>query len=650
MGERPLTLSGYDDAVELLLDRVGPHVRLAAPLGLGKPHGLINAIYRRVAADESLSLRLMTALSLTPPTPKNALEKRFLGPFLERHFGADFEPLAHVADQKRGVLPANVRIEEFYLQSGALMNVAVAQRDYVSLNYTHVARAVAERGANALVQLVAREPGGERLSLSSNPDLTFDLIDALAAEGRPPMLRIAVVHPDLPFLGGDAAVDPDFFDAVLGHPAPVPQLFGLVRQPVDDAEHAIGLHASTLVRDGGTLQIGIGALSDALCHGLRLRHTDNANYRKIIRALPCHEYGEEVRRRWGGLDPLPQGLFGASEMITDGFAHLVDAGVIRRTVVDDIELMRRDAGGHATVQDRARLEREGQWLHAAFFAGSKDFYRWLRDLDAERRARIAMTRVSRINELYGRHEELERLQRRDARFFNTCMMMTALGAAVSDALEDGRVVSGVGGQYNFVAMAHALDDGRSVLLLRATRDSGGRARPNIVWNYGHTTIPRHLRDIAISEYGIADLRGLGDEDCIKAMLSIADARFQDDLAERAKEAGKLSPDFRIPDGWRRNTAERLKEALAPFRASGALPDYPLGSDFSEVEKRLVRALGWLKPRGATRIGKLRLLGEAMRHGRSADHAALERMDLAAPHGLRERLLRRLVALALRRTA
>ena len=48
------------------------------------------------------------------------------------------------------------------------------------------------------------------------------------------------------------------------------------------------------------------------------------------------------------------------------------------------------------------------------------------------------------------------------------MMATALGDAVSDGLEDGRIVSGVGGQYNFVAMAHALDDARSVLMFRVT--------------------------------------------------------------------------------------------------------------------------------------------------------------------------------------
>src|SRR3546814_3236219 len=87
---------------------------------------------------------------------------------------------------------------------------------------------------------------------------------------------------------------------------------------------------------------------------------------------------------------------------------------------------------------------------------------------------IGMTRISHINELYGGQETLERLQRREARFFNTCMMTNLLGAATSDALDNGQVVSGVGGQYNFVAMAHALRESRSTLMLRAVRESGDR--------------------------------------------------------------------------------------------------------------------------------------------------------------------------------
>src|SRR5690606_7622936 len=112
-------------------------------------------------------------------------------------------------------------------------------------------------------------------------------------------------------------------------------------------------------------------------------------------------------------------------------------------------------------------------------------------------------------------EALERLQRREARFFNTCMMTTLMGAAVSDGLEDGRIVSGVGGQYNFVAMAHALEESRSILMFRALRDTPRGAQSSVVSHYGHVTIPRHLRDLAITEYGIADLRDRSDAECIE---------------------------------------------------------------------------------------------------------------------------------------
>src|SRR5690606_24810166 len=173
------------------------------------------------------------------------------------------------------------------------------------------------------------------------------------------------------------------------------------------------------------------------------------------------------------------GLYGCSEMVNEGFKRLVETGVIRRKVVDDEALMRRIADGTANLGDQARLERDGEYLHGAFYLGSPAFYRWLRDLPADERRAIGMRRISLINELQRGQETLARLQRRDARFFNSCMMATALGAAVSDGLEDGRVVSGVGGQYNFVDMSNALDGARSVLMFRAVRDDTGKAASNV---------------------------------------------------------------------------------------------------------------------------------------------------------------------------
>lgn len=643
-------LDDLQAATDLILQRVPGELRIGAPLGLGKPHRLLNALYHRVAADPARPMHIYTALSLDPPSPAAGLEGRFLAPFAQRHFGKDFPRLAYVEAMRRDALPAHIQVEEFYMQSGAMLRSRQAQRAYTSLNYTMAADAVAQRAPNLVVQKVAREPAGQRLSLSCNNDLTQDLLDAIARRRLPRPLMVAEVDPLLPWMDGSAVVPADFFDLVIEPPAPYPQLFALPRQPVGDADYAIGLYASTLVRDGGTLQIGIGALADALSHALVLRHTDNARYRAVLDALDPKLAAHPLVREHGGLGPFEQGLYGCSEMLNEGFRRLVQTGVIRRRVHDDAALMQRLHDGSADAADHARLEAEGEFLHGAFYLGSAEFYDWLRTAGDGRHG-VGMRRISEINQLYGGHEALERLQRRDARFFNSCMMATALGAAVSDGLEDGRIVSGVGGQYNFVAMAHALEDARGVLMFRASRqETGGKRESNVRWAYGHTTIPRHLRDVYVSQYGIADLLGVTDEDCAIAMTAIAEAPFQSGLIEAAKAARKLRTDFVAPAQWQRNTPEYLAQALAPFRRDGTLPDYPLGSDFSEVEQRLLRALAWLKGGSANFPGKLRLVLSALAGPLAADDAALQRMSLQAPRGLGEKLQARLLRHALARTA
>lgn len=648
----PQHVTDLDAAVDWLLARTDGPLRIGAPLALGKPHRLLNALYTRIENDPSRPLQLYTALSLNPPKAKgDGLEARFMAPFVERHFGDDFPRLLYADAVLRDALPAHVQVEEFYMQSGALLGSSQAQRNYTSLNYTHAADAVAQRAPNVIVQKVAFREGSTRLSLSCNNDITQDTLDAIARRGLPRPLLIAEVDPQLPWLGGSATVPADFFDLVVVPPGPYPQLFGLPRQPVNDADYAIGFLASALVRDGGTLQIGIGTLADALSHALVMRHTDNARYRQVLHALDPEIEQHPLVLEAGGLEPFDVGLYGCSEMLNEGFRVLVQSGVIRRKVHDDLALMQRIENGSAYMSDHATLAAEGEYLHGAFYLGSPEFYDWLRHLPEDECRAIGMRRISEINQLYGGNEALEQLQRRDARFFNSCMMATALGAAVSDALEDGRVVSGVGGQYNFVAMAHALPDARSILMFRALREDAGKPQSNVRWNYGHTTIPRHLRDIFINEYGIADLRNLTDEDCVIAMTAITDAAFQAPLLEQAKSAKKLARDFTAPAAWQRNTKEALTAALAPFRADDSLPDYPLGSDFSAIEQDLLRALSWLKANTATRGDKLRTVWAALRQPAGDNDAMyLQRMGLEQPASFGERLNARLLRLGLERTA
>ena len=77
-------------------------------------------------------------------------------------------------------------------------------------------------------------------------------------------------------------------------------------------------------------------------------------------------------------------------MINEGFRALVQAGVLKRKVLDDRALMRRLVDGSASGDDRERLQREGEFLHGAFYLGSPAFYAWLRGLDDATRRGIGM--------------------------------------------------------------------------------------------------------------------------------------------------------------------------------------------------------------------------------------------------------------------
>jgi len=629
----------YADIVDQTIRRIGKHLILGLPLGLGKPNRLINAFYQRACEDSSIRLDIVTALSLNPPKPGSELEARFLEPFLARHFGEDYPRLAYADALAARQLPDNITVTEFYFQSGSMLGNSEAQRRYVSSNYTHVARDLADRGVNLTLQLVARRntDSGPQYSLSCNPDVTLDLVEEFRQRPEQDCLMLAQVHPDLPFMAGDAVVDEHFFDRVIDSDPQQP-LFALPRSPIDTRDYCVGMNASALVADAGTLQIGIGSLSDGLVDGLIRRQHHNEDYRAYFSdTLP----GQALIDAIGGLDAFDTGLYGASEMFLDGFMHLYQAGILKREVFDDEAL--QSLANEGRIDEQPGVKGTGALMDGAFFLGSSDFYQWLRELNEDERPRFRMSSVGRINQLYGGTERLETLQRQKARFINTCMMVGLTGAATSDGLKDHQLVSGVGGQYNFVAMAHAMRDGRSILMLRSTRESKGKTHSNIVWEYPHVTIPRHLRDIVVTEYGIADLRGRSDEECIQALLQISDSEFQESLRQQAVNAGKLHPDWEIPTEAQHNHAATLARRLETAGGRDAWPDYPAGSDFTDTEQRLVKALGQLK---AAMHSKATLLSAAIQSGPD-DREALERMGLAQPGTLKERLYARLLRWALR---
>jgi acyl-CoA hydrolase len=698
-----------EECVDQAIARVGKNLVLAAPLGLGKPVQLVNAFYNRAVADPEISLHIFTALCLEMPPAGTGVEASLSGPIMQRLFG-DYEELAFIKPVRSDSLPDNIQVSELYFKAGSMKNVPGAQRNYISSNYTHIARDLFNAGANVLVQLVAvkETPEGLSVSLSCNPDTGEELMEMCEGSDRT-YISIGQVHPDLPFMENDAEVGSDGFDLLVQNPEYDKTLFAVPNTAVPIQDYATALHASTLVADGGTLQIGIGALGDAVAYSCILRQNHNAQYREAVKVL-THQHAPVA----GHSELFDQGLYVSTEMFVNGMMHLVEAGIVKRKVYDNLALQLGLNSGEITpqiderlydyarankviplsldadtladlqywgiIEPSAKLDtdkliladqslannmdnpqtkaavlaaaeghelRHGRILHGGFFLGPADFYRKLRELDAAGQEQICMTGVRRTNQLLLDYP-LYSAQRLQARFINTGMIVTLTGAVASDALEDGTVISGVGGQYNFVAMAHDLPGARSILCIRSTRGAGKQLKSNIVPFYGHITIPKHLRDVIVTEYGVADLRGQSDSEIIKRLINIADSRFQSELLEFAKNHGKLERDYRIPFEARNNTPERLQEALSPLSKAGLLPSYPFGTDLTDQELALAASLRKIKALSDEPGQFIGASFKALLH-RGDEEAArpfLERIHLEHPETTKDFLIQQLLMMEL----
>ncbi len=608
--------------VDAILDQVGKSIVLGLPLGLGKANHIANAMFARAVADPSLKLNILTALTLEKQQSLPDIAHRLVDPIIDRLFGG-YVDLTYAKAVRSGRLPDNIHVAEFFLTPGRWLNAPLAQRNYISVNYTEAYRLLADQGINVIAQLVARRGQGAKAhySLSCNADVTLDELPIARRRrgSREPLVIAGQVNNNLPFMLGPAEQPASAFDHILDAPQYEFPLYAPPREAVSLAQHAMALHVAGWIKDGGALQIGIGALGDAVAWALVLRHRNNAAFREAHGRLGARPEAPS------SLDAFSEGLYGVTEMLVPAFVDLYRAGVLKRRAGD------------------------GAIAHGGFFVGSNDFYTALREMPDTERALFRMTTVSFTNRLNFEDEVQQRMDRRDARFVNAAMMATVFGDVISDRLEDGRVVSGVGGQFDFVAQAHQLDDARAIIALNAVRTSGGRAESNIRYAYGACTIPRHLRDLVVSEYGVADLRGKSDRDAACAMIGIADSRFQGDLLAQAKAAGKIEAGYEIPTHQRDNTPEGLARKLGAARAAGVLPDYPFGTDLDPDEQSLATALERLKAMTATPFARASAIAQAMALSAPStdEQRRLARLGLERPSRLQDHIMRRLICLALR---
>jgi acyl-CoA hydrolase len=710
----------HDDflkAAHQIVDRVGKEIIIGVPLGIGKPIGLLNALYSLALADKSIKLTIMTALTLSRPTYSSELEERFVSPLLDRILGNYEDPLYEKARLQQS-LPENINVIEFFLTTGKYLHNNYVQQHYISSTYTLAVRDSLDLGVNVVAQQVSPSTTNPDVcSLSSNSDLFHAIVlglQKLEAQGKKTAI-IAEINPNLPFMHGEAVINKTICTDIVDTKS-YPALFAIPHDQLSYQDHLIGLYTSFLIPDDSCLQIGIGKLSNSLANALILRHKNNGVYQDLFLTLAIDAKFPAIVAENGALSVFEKGIYASTEMLSDGYLELYKEKILKKRVYDhaglqkllnagkisekitsqtlDILLNNQLISANLTIDDVDFLKKFGilqadimlqmgnlvlstgetipadlhvrenmNWIiqhclgekllagkiiHAGFFLGTNNFYQQLRDLSEDELSQIDMTTIERTNTLLWSYDLLQ-AQRQRGRFVNTTMMVTLGGAAISDGLKDMQEVSGIGGQFDFVNMAQSLDDARSILNCHSTRKSKHGVTSNIVWDYANLNIPRFLRDIVVTEYGIADCRSKTDSDVIKAMLNIADSRFQPGLLKQAKLAGKISDNYEIPASYCQNYPEKIRPSVQALQAQGFCESYPFGTELTADEQVIARALLFLKNLSSGRM--IWVLSKAFCFTASDKVylSYLVRMRLDKPQNLKEYLYKKLLKFAIHTT-
>jgi 4-hydroxybutyrate CoA-transferase len=116
---------------------------------------------------------------------------------------------------------------------------------------------------------------------------------------------------------------------------------------------------------------------------------------------------------------------------------------------------------------------------------------------------------------------------------NSALEVDLLGQVNAESV-DGRQITGIGGQFDFVLGASRASGGRSVIALPSTGRQGKVSRiAGRLPSGARVTSPRFLADYVVTEYGTAALRGQSDAGRARALARIAHPAFRDALEREA---------------------------------------------------------------------------------------------------------------------
>lgn len=180
----------------------------------------------------------------------------------------------------------NFHLDSFFIGGNVRKATQAGLADYIPCSLSDTARIIRDgyQPVDGVLLTVSEPDGDGYVSLGTSVDCTLAAVEQAK-------YVIAQVNRYMPFCYGDARIHASQITAFVRHDVP---LIEADFSPLTEQDVAIGKHASALIPDGATLQIGIGSIPNA-----------------VLAQLGGHKH-----------------LGIHSEMFSDGVLPLIESGVI----------------------------------------------------------------------------------------------------------------------------------------------------------------------------------------------------------------------------------------------------------------------------------------------------------------------------------
>ena len=422
---RPLSFVSADEAVSVVKPHDHIHISSAAHV----PFILIEALCRRADSGELEDIHFHHSYT---EGPAQYSDPKYKGCFLD---------------------------EAFFVGPSVRPSVNAGMADYIPVHLVETQKLYRSGAVRCDIAMVSvSTPGmGGYVSLGGS-------VDCSVAALKVARIKIAVVNRYVPHTYGDALVPVDTFDYFVEDDRPLPEHLSMIPSEIDAQ---IGRNCSELIEDGSCLQMGIGALPDALAFFLRDR-----------RDLGIH-----------------------TEMFSAGVLELMKMGVV--------------TGANKRI-DRGRAV-------ASFLLGTKSLYDYV---DFNRS--ILMMDIGYVND--------PRIIASNPRVVavNSAVQVDLTGQVCADSVGT-RIISGTGGQLDFVRGACLSEGGKSITAF-PSRSKNGQSKIVPILDEGAGVVtPRADVQWVVTEYGSVNLKGLSLQERAKKLISIAHPDDRESLERIAFE-------------------------------------------------------------------------------------------------------------------